>query len=233
MQFNILNAGSQTKTTKIKALIYGDSGAGKSFLAATSPRPLILLTEPNGQASIMHSNPNADLIHISSAKMLGDILRSLTENPKQWAKYDSLIIDSLTEVQRLCKDDLTNKGRTPMKLQDWGKLADFMRRFMRALRQIPKNIVCLALLETQLEEGTGLRHLRPAFEGKKTSGEIAQFFNFVGFLYANQNKEEKRTARYLMLEGNERILCKPTFPLTGIVKDPNITQLFKQITGAK
>ena len=132
MQFNILNAGKQTQTTKIKALIYGDSGAGKSFLAASAPRPLVLLTEPNGQASIMHSNPDADLIHISSAKMLGDILKSLTENPKQWAKYDSLIIDSLTEVQRLCKDDLTNKGRSPMKLQDWGKLADFMRGSTRS-----------------------------------------------------------------------------------------------------
>jgi phage nucleotide-binding protein len=233
MQFKIVNAGSQTKTTKIKCLIYGDSGAGKSFLAASAPKPLILLTEPNGQASIMHSNPSADLIHISNTRELGDILKSLSENPKQWEKYDSLIIDSLTEVQRLCKDDLTNKGRSPMKLQDWGKLADFMRRFMRALRQIPKHIVCLALLETQLEEGTGTRFLRPAFEGKKTSGEIAQFFNFVGFLYANQNKEEKRTYRYLMLEGNSQILCKPTFPLTGTVKEPNISSLFKQITGAK
>ena len=183
----------------------------------------------------MHSNPNADLIQIANTKMLSDVLKSITDNPQQWAKYDTLVIDSLTEVQRLCKDDLTNKGRSTMKLQDWGKLADFMRRFIRALRQIPKHIVCLALLETQFEESTGQRHLRPAFEGKKTSGEIAQFFNFVGFLYASQNKEEKRTFRYLMLEVNERIMCKPTYPLTGTIKQPNITKLFSDITsnGAK
>tara|TARA_R110000824_G_scaffold174132_4_gene352229 strand:- start:369 stop:1079 length:711 start_codon:yes stop_codon:yes gene_type:complete len=236
MQFNIVNAGKSKKQTTIKALIYGDSGAGKSFLAATAPKPLILLTEPNGQASIMHSNPNADLIHIANAKMLGDILKDIKENPKQWQKYETIVIDSLTEVQRLCKDELTNNGRNTMKLQDWGKLADFMRRFIRALRQIPKHIVCLALLETNFEEGSGLRHLKPAFDGKKTSGEIAQFFNFVGFLYTGQNQQDKKTThRLLMLEGNERVMCKPTFPLTGIIKDPNISRLFSDITsnGAK
>ena len=69
---------------------------------------------------------------LKEGKELGDILKSLTDEPQQWAKYDTLVIDSLTEVQRLCKDDLTNKGRTQMKLQDWGKLADFMRRFIQS-----------------------------------------------------------------------------------------------------
>ena len=161
--------------------------------------------------------------------MLGDVLNSISTNPDQWKQYDTIVIDSLTEVQRLCKDDLTNKGRHPMKLQDWGKLADYMRRFIRALRQVPKHIVCIALLETTFEEGTGTRFLKPAFDGKKTSGEIAQFFNFVGFLYPAQNKEEKKTSRYLMLEGNQNVLCKPTFPLTGTIKDPNLTEIFNRI----
>ena len=56
-KFNIINAGQARSSTTIKGLIYGDSGSGKSFLAATAPRPLVLLTEKNGQASISHSNP--------------------------------------------------------------------------------------------------------------------------------------------------------------------------------
>ena len=233
MKFQIVNAGKQKKQTTIKCLLYGDTGAGKSYLAVTSPKPLVLLTEPNGQASIMHSNPGADLIHITSAQMLGDVLNSITTSPEQWAKYDTIVIDSLTEVQRLCKDDLTNKGRHAMKLQDWGKLADYMRRFIRVLRTIPKHIVCLALLETTFEEGTGTRYLKPAFDGKKTSGEIGQFFNFVGFLYVAQNKDKNKTSRYLMLEGQQNVMCKPTYPLTGTIIDPNISQLFNQITSAK
>jgi predicted GTPase len=49
--FRIVNAGKNRKKTHIKALIFGDSGAGKSYLSATAPNPLILLTEMNGQAS--------------------------------------------------------------------------------------------------------------------------------------------------------------------------------------
>jgi len=231
MQFKIINAGKSKPETFIQCLIYGDSGVGKSFLAATAPKPLILLTEPNGQASIMHSNEKADLIHIGSAAMLGQVIKSIKEDPKRWSKYDTIVIDSLTEVQRLYRDHLTNEGTQMMKLQDWGKLAEYMRRFIRALRSLPKNIVAIALLEKNVEEDSQITEYKPAFDGKKTSGEIAQYFNFVGFLYSGQVKEKTKTNtyRYLMLEGREGILCKTTFPLTGVIKEPNIKDLFDTI----
>ena len=232
MQFKIVNAGESVSNTAIKCLVYGDSGAGKSFLAASAPKPLILLTEANGQASIMHSNPSADIIHITSDAMLGAVLKDICENPNNWSKYDTIVIDSLTEMQRLIKDRITNQGKKQMRLQDWGILADNMRALIRRIRQLEKNVVCLCLLEAQLEEETGVRHLKPAFEGKKTSGEIAQFFNFVGFLYTSleQVKEnETKTVRSLMVEGPSRVMCKPTYPLTGSIKEPNLSTLFNLI----
>lgn len=236
MQFQIVNAGKSVAHTSIKCLVYGDSGAGKSFLAASAPNPLILLTEANGQASIMHSNPSADIIHINNDIMLGQVLKDICDNPKDWEKYDTIVIDSLTEMQRLIKDRITNQGKKQMRLQDWGILADNMRALIRRIRTIQKNVVCLCLLETQLEEETGIRHLKPAFEGKKTGGEIAQFFNFVGFLYTSQEtvkENETKTVRSLMVEGPSRVMCKPTYPLTGSIKDPNLTNLFNLIKQPK
>ena len=232
MQFKIINAGKAKLKTNIQCLVYGESGAGKSFLAATAPKPLILLTEPNGQASIMHSNTNADLIHIDSIGMLSSVMVSLREEPKRWDKYETIVIDSLTEVQRLIKDDITNNGTNPMRLADWGELSRNMRRLMRSLRQLPKNIVALALMEKNIEEDSGTTEYKPAFDGKKTGGEIAQFFNFVGYLYAGQVAEDNqnKTYRYLMLEGRPGIMCKTTYPLEGIIKNPNIKDLFENIT---
>jgi len=239
MKYKIINAGKAKQQTKIKALIYGDSGAGKSFLAATAPKPLFLLTELNGQASIMHSNPGADIIHIDSAMLLAEILRDISDNPDNWAQYDTIVIDSFTEMQRLIRDQLTNGGKTQMKLQDWGKLADSMRSLARRIRNLQKNIVGVCLLETNIDETSGERHLKPAFDGKKTGGEIAQYFNFVGLLYTQTSAKEQNgqsktsVSRSLMVEGPSRIMCKPCYPLQGIIKNPNLTEIFTAIKGAK
>ena len=237
--FKIINAGKYKSTTSIKVLLYGESGAGKSYLSVTAPKPLVLLTEMNGQASIMHSNPNSDIIHVSSDILLGDVLKDIESNPDNWKKYDTIVIDSLTEVQRLIKDRITNRGSKQMRLQDWGLLADTMRRLMSRIRALQKSVVCICLLEAQIDEETGTRHYKPAFEGKKTSGEIAQYFNAVGFLYTAQQQTKEgddlvtTTARHLMVEGPSRILCKPTYPLNGTIENPNLTKIFKQIREGK
>ena len=240
MKFQIVNAGEARSQTSVKCLIYGDSGAGKSFLSASAPKPLILLTEMNGQASIMHSNAKADILHVTSDIMLAEVLKAIDEGDNAFDKYETIVIDSLTEMQRLIKDRLTNNGRSQMSLPLWGKLADTMRAMIRRIRNLKKNVVCVALLEAQIDENEGQRHLKPAFEGKKTGGEIAQYFNFVGFLYPQNETRQgsdgeavTKVVRQLMVEGPSRVMCKPCFPLTGVISDPNLSDLFNQIKNPK
>ncbi len=230
MKFNILNAGESRPQTTIKGLIYGQSGAGKSYLGATAPKPLILLTELNGQMSISHSNPKADIIHVTDVRVLVEVLRDIDENPKAWSKYDTIVIDSITEMQRLIKDSILGK-RTQMEIQDWSKLTSNFRRLIRRIRNLNKSVICIGLVESENEESTGVRHVRPAFEGKKTGPEIAQYFNFVGLLFTQQDTDGDNviTIRNLMLDGPDRIMCKTIAPLTGTIRDPNIARMFKEI----
>ena len=238
-KFKIINAGESSTETFIKCLIYGDSGVGKSYLGVTSPDCLVLLTEMNGQASIMHSNPSADIIHISNDLLLAEVLKDIEESPDNWTQYETIVIDSLSEMQRLIKDRITKNGREKMKLQDWGTLADNMRALIRRIRSLKKNVVCLALQEAQIDEESGARFIRPSFEGKKTSAEIAQFFNFVGCFYPvteqieNDGEIQSTIVRHLMVEGPSRIMCKPVFPLTGTIRNPNLTEIFNQVQGPK
>ena len=233
-KFQIINAGQSRAETSVKGLIYGDSGVGKSFLAATAPRPLVLLTEMNGQASISHSNPSAGIIHITDANMLAGVLRDIQEDPDTYEDFDTIVIDSLTETQRMIRDRILSKKKSgsSMQIQDWGKMAEDMRAMVRRIRNLKKNVICICLMESETEESTGTRHLRPAFDGRKTGSEIAQYFNFVGFLYAQQKTDEKggsTVTRSLMVEGPSRVMCKPCYPVSGIIDEPNIAQIFAQI----
>ena len=223
---DIKNVGDNAKETHVKILIYGDSGAGKTFLTATSPKPLFLLNEANGQASILHSNKDADILLVKDANALAKILHDIDTNPQNWSKYDTICIDSLTEMQRLIKDRITD-GRQ-MSLPMWGKLADDMRKLIRRIRNLKFNVVCTALLEKDMEEATGERHVRPLFEGKKTGAEIAQYFSMVGLLY-NSTDDNGATCRSLMLDGPSRVMCKPVFPLEGSIQKPDLTNIINQI----
>ncbi len=231
--FNLQRAGDVATKAPIKALIYGDSGSGKTTLAVTAPKPLVLLTERQAIPSINASNPDAVIIECASADDLRKVISAIRDGDKQLAQFETLVIDSLTESQRLIKDDILKKGRRDqMQMQDWGKLADGTRGLIRSLRDLPINVVCTALMEHETEESTGKRFVNPIFEGRKTNKEIAQWFSFIGCLYRKDTKAEdgKRIAqRHLMLDGSDTVLCKTIPPLDGLITDPNLTTLFNKV----
>ncbi len=233
MSFKIEKASKASSNAPIKALLYGDSGAGKTTLAVTGPGPvLVLLTERQAITSINASNPEADIIYVNTAQDVRNVVGALRNGDKSLAKYKTLVVDSLTETQRLIQDDILKKARRDtMQLQDYGKLADATKGLIRTLRDLPINVICTALMEHDNEEATGKRHYSPIFIGKKTGREIAQWFTIIGYLYRRDVKEENErvSQRYVMFDGPSTVLCKIANPLEGIIKDPNFTTIIQSI----
>lgn len=236
---DVLSSG----TLAVKLLVYGDSGVGKTFLVSQAKKPLIVLTERNGYASAAHANPEAMIVECHSAQDLRAIVLDAQDSAvdalddkgkKIKINFDTLVIDSLTEVQRLFKDEiLADSRRDIFTQQDWGKLADKMRKFVRAIRDLPMTVVCTALLESSTEEASGTRFVCPQFEGRKTKAEILQYFTAVGMLFKRNVKEDDQRVmqRNLMFDGPERVMCKPAFPVSGCIVDPDIKDIIKQMSG--
>ena len=226
----------------IKILVYASAGTGKTWLASQSPKPVVVLTEKNGLTSVAHSNPEALIVEVTDADQLFDVvldakdgaIEAQDEQGKTHkVKFDTLVIDSLTEAQRLIKDRILKQAnREDMMLKDWNTLTNHMQRFVRAIRDLPVNVVCTALMEESYEESTGTRYIKPQFEGKKTTQQISQYFNMVGYLFKKDGGKaasNELQPRYLMLDGPNQVMCKPAHPVVGIIEDPSIQKIFSDI----
>jgi hypothetical protein len=210
-------------------LLYGDPGAGKTHAASLAPRPLVLLTEKNGMTTIRRANPDALVVEVSNVADLREVVGMAMRGDLP-DRRRSLVVDSLTEVQRLFRDDIMASkpaGQT-FSLQDWGTMAEKMRRFMRTLRDIPYHVVATALAENVTSDADGVRYVQPAFDGKKTGNEVAQYFNGVAYLFKRQAQDDDGNNVVLhqaMLDGPTRYTCKPVHPVTGVM-EPRLDQWF-------
>lgn len=77
--------------------ITGDSGLGKTSLASTFPKPIVIRAEDGLQAVPIETRPDAFPV-INKAEDVWDQLTSLI---KEDHKYETLIVDSVTALERL------------------------------------------------------------------------------------------------------------------------------------
>jgi hypothetical protein len=213
----------------VSFLIFGDPGAGKTHAASLAPRPFVVLTEQNGLTTIRRANPDAVVAIVKNVAELREVL-GLAVRGELPEGCLTLVIDGLTEVQRLFQDEILagKRGNEGMSLQDWGTLTDKMRRFMRTLRDLPYGVVATALSEANVSEADGVRYVRPSLQGKRTAAEVAQYFNGVAYLFKRATKDAEgkdAVVRRAMFDGPSNYVCKPCHPLTGVV-EPRVDNWF-------
>ena len=213
-----------------KLLIWGNSGAGKTWLASGSPKPLIVLTEKNGMVSVANSNQNADYVFIENIDQLREFIDLAKSG--QLSKYQTIVFDSLTELQKIIRDGiLEGRSSDQMKIQDWGKLANRTIGFVRSIRDLPFHIVCTALRSDSINEDGAVISVGPAFEGRKTGNEIMQYFSAVAAL--SSKITDKGTVRSLHFSGPQRMMVKPCHPIDGAIEDPDLTVIINSIVNNK
>jgi pyocin large subunit-like protein len=226
--------------TYYKGLIFGKSGAGKTHLGATSPSPVIGLVESQGFQTIRTSNPDAMVVGSKGAKgnpcirnmaELRQLIGLAVSGALGAAGRETLVIDSITEVQQMMMDEIMSKktkNKGEMSMRDWGTLASKMRGLLRMLRDLPMNVIVIALCDWQEDEETGFRSLSPLVKGRSTSKELNGFFNFVGYAY--KRRTENGVEHFVMTEGDEKYLVKPFAGLNGVVT-PNVGDWFAYLNG--
>jgi len=203
----VLRAGDGETRVNVNVLVHGQSGTGKTYFGARSgKRPLIALTEPQARLTIRESNPDADIVPIETWEDLQDLFRSLNKMATDGTlKWDCLVLDSLTECQKRLKDEMVSDSKKvkadnkaeptvqadgQLTIKGWGVLIDKSFALVRAMRDLPMDLVCIALTD-EASEGER-RYYRPSVSGKRLPGDLAGLFNAVVFSFTtNKNVLER------------------------------------------
>lgn len=223
-----------TRKVYVKALIYGEPGAGKTYLACTAPKPLVLLTEPA----------------VSDATMLA-VKRDLGIDPdvweiEEWADlenayeylasgqhdYQTLVLDSLTDLyRRIMRMTLSAAiERRPShdpdvpEQGDWYRVQERLRNIVRMFRDLPMHVVFTALVMDIRNE---MRRV-PLVQPKSLAEELPAYCNLVGYLGVQE--VDGAYVRKLLVQPTDVYAAKnPGGSLPPVVEKPNLLQIFKAI----
>jgi hypothetical protein len=154
-------------------LLYGPPKSGKSTAAATAPGPIMWLNLEGGGALSYARKIAAERGHdihevrVEHTDILEPVLRSLVAHVRSGTQpqVQTVVVDTLGKV----RDHLArNIGGDHPQIQHWGDVAKIIEGFVKALRDLPVNVVFLAHEEIKEGENGEGRIVEPLIGGKST-----------------------------------------------------------------
>lgn len=180
---------------KLKALIYGNPKTWKTTFAGTAPKPLFICAE-NGLLSIANKAP--DFVEIKTLQELKDLYKWLRDTKPD---YDTIVIDSLSEISKIIKDNLTNSGSKQMILRDRGVFSEEMMQAVRQIIALPYHVIAIVHTKEVLDEAWVIQFYELSIE-TKAKNEITRYFDVIGFSYIDKEGQYK-----ISIKGSSKTLC--------------------------
>lgn len=200
--------------TKIKALIYGQPGTGKTTLAISSPKPL-LFDFDNGVHRVNFAHlQNVDTVQISSYQDFLDVL-----NNENLSDYETFVIDTGGKALDFMAEYIIKRNpkmgklNGTLTLQGYGERKAEFSALVKKVTMMNKHIVFVAHRETRTE-GDDTRYV-PQFGGSNYDSLVTEL-DLVGYIEA-QGKE-----RVITFDPSSRNDGKNTCNLPSVMKIPVI-----------
>jgi len=173
-------------------MVYGESKVGKSTFAVTAPYPRLMLDVEGGHRflpinvrywdPLTEEPPVADgtwdtvVVKVNDYDVVMKAFQWLQSGKHQ---FKSLIIDSISELQVKCMDNIA--GTEQMKMQQWGELLRHMGALLRDLRDLtmhptqPLEAVVLTAMARKGQDGV----YRPYLQGQLAI-QAPYFYDILG-----------------------------------------------------
>jgi len=227
MAIQIKSTKASVENTFVNFLVYGQAGSGKTTMAATMPSPIVLSSE-GGLLSL--SGLDIDYIKIASVEDLREAF-AFCKNSKDAEKYQSVVIDSISEVAEVVLVNEMKRTSMQGKAMDgraaYGEMGSVMHGLIRAFRDLPKHVYMSAKLDkTQDEMGRILNS--PSMPGKALTQSLPYFFDELLALRVERDVDGS-LSRFLVAEGDGVWLAKDRSGVLSRNEEANLGVIINKI----
>lgn len=206
---------------RVRMLVYGDSGAGKTVFAATWPKPVFFDLD-DGMASIEYPVPR---FYIRNWSALQDACSFIGFEKHD---FETVVVDSLNEGQWQAMQHVVQNFPTIRRsydnlpsMSDYGKAIDDFDKFVRFMRSLPINVVFIAQLAKRDDPD---EMAQPQFVGKATSSNIARMMDVIGFIYKAESSEPRKP-RIMTFDDSRYIAKDRSGKLPSQIENPTYEKL--------
>ena len=236
-----------SKGEVLSILIHAAAKVGKSTLTSTAPKPILVLDaegswrfikvkktywDPMKDTIPRHTDDSeweACVVNVTDWATIQQVIMWLTQAPHD---FQSVVLDSITEMQRRCKQNVVGDRKTEW--SDWDDLLRKMDAVIRGYRDLtimPGPVRCAVFVGETREEGG---KWKPYMQGQiKVS--LPYWVDINGYLYPDYDEDEngaktKRVNRlwigpHPQFETGERVQGV----LGDCLTNPNIEEMMKKI----
>lgn len=226
-------------------VVHGESGAGKSYLADTAPGPRLVFDAEGGvrftPSRKVHWNPkdkppepdgswDTAVVTVTDLDSLRYALQWLQVGQHP---FKSIVIDSLTEVQKRFVDSIA--GAEQMKLQDYGELSRKSESLVRQFRDLTMHqthpVEVVVFVCGTRERGQEHAVLRPALTGSMAEqlGYYVDVMTYLAVIPSGEDGKLQRRALFAQVDG---IAAKDRTGRLGVTMDaPSVPKMLEEVYG--
>lgn len=194
---------------KISVLAYGKAGSGKSILASTFPKPLIIDAD-GGHKVYESSGVFKDAKYVRGSQCLIALQKAIKQIKEGTNEFETLVIDSLTALENKAVSQFkglnsenwdtnlyTNRGHK-LNYDSWGAISGSTIALLSELRDYPVNVVIIT--QISVHNDAGREKYYPELVGKGQN-ESLHFADIVA--YMEKVEDTNGVARLLHLSSTE------------------------------